>query len=91
MHTLRRGLIGVASGLAIMSCAASSWAQDVVVEDDVPATAASEPDVIVEDDVRVVDRPAVYGWSALRPADCGTFHYWNGERCVDARTEPPVP
>jgi hypothetical protein len=32
--------------------------------------------------------PAVYGWS-FRPANCGVFHYWNGEECVDARAVPP--
>ena len=21
---------------------------------------------------------------------CGQFHYWNGERCADARDEPPA-
>jgi hypothetical protein len=28
--------------------------------------------------------PAVYGWS-FRPVNCGVFHYWNGDECVDAR------
>jgi hypothetical protein len=32
--------------------------------------------------------PAVYGWS-FRPANCGVFHYWNGNECVDARAVPP--
>lgn len=32
--------------------------------------------------------PAVYGWS-YRPANCGVFHYWNGDECVDARSVPP--
>jgi hypothetical protein len=68
-------------------------------------TAANAQDVIVEDDVAIVEQapaddavivrgsglaPRVYGWT-LRPADCGTFRYWNGERCADARDEPPVP
>jgi hypothetical protein len=31
--------------------------------------------------------PRVYGWSweEARPDDCGTFKYWNGEYCADAR------
>ena len=33
--------------------------------------------------------PRVYGWTSLPPDDCGTFKYWNGEDCVDARFEPP--
>jgi hypothetical protein len=31
--------------------------------------------------------PAVYGWS-FRPANCGVFHYWNEDECVDARAVP---
>lgn len=34
------------------------------------------------------DGPAVYGWS-FRPANCGVFHYWDGDECVDARAVPP--
>jgi hypothetical protein len=33
------------------------------------------------------DRPAVV--VPIRPASCGEFRYWNGERCVDARLVPP--
>lgn len=39
--------------------------------------------------------PPVYGWSdALpplppAPSSCGKYRYWNGERCADARYEPP--
>lgn len=35
--------------------------------------------------------PRVYGWNyvEIRPEDCGTFKYWNGEYCADARYEPP--
>jgi hypothetical protein len=25
----------------------------------------------------------------IRPANCGLYRYWNGERCVDARVVPP--
>ena len=25
----------------------------------------------------------------LRPASCGEFHFWDGERCVDARFNKP--
>ena len=25
----------------------------------------------------------------VRPASCGKYRYWNGERCVDARYQPP--
>ncbi len=37
-----------------------------------------------------VYEPPVYGWIApLRPSNCGQFRYWNGERCADARFDPP--
>jgi hypothetical protein len=37
-----------------------------------------------------VYEPPVYGWLApLRPSNCGKYRYWNGERCADARYDPP--
>lgn len=49
-----------------------------VVGTEVPATAATPG-------------PRVYGWNwvEIRPEDCGTFKYWNGQYCADARYEPP--
>lgn len=38
---------------------------------------------------RVVVGPRVYRWIAVPPDDCGTFKYWNGAYCADARFEPP--
>ena len=32
--------------------------------------------------------PPVYGWVQDQPLSCGTYHYWNGDRCVDARNRP---
>lgn len=32
--------------------------------------------------------PPVYGWISVAPVNCGTFKYWNGERCADARYDP---
>jgi hypothetical protein len=29
------------------------------------------------------------GLIVVRPASCGKYRYWNGERCVDARYQPP--
>jgi len=38
----------------------------------------------------VIYEPPVYGWIApLRPSNCGKYRYWNGERCADARVDPP--
>lgn len=35
--------------------------------------------------------PPVYGWIAVPPppSSCGKYRYWNGERCADARYDPP--
>lgn len=39
----------------------------------------------------VVYEPPVYGWLAVPPppSSCGKYRYWNGERCADARYDPP--
>lgn len=40
----------------------------------------------------VVYQPRVYGWYYAvppRPANCGRYRYWNGDRCADARYDPP--
>lgn len=74
---------------ALAFAAAPAQAQDVVIEGD---AAVVEERPVIENDVIVTEErasPRVYGWT-LRPDDCGTFHYWNGERCADARTDPPV-
>ncbi|HRN83561.1 MAG TPA: hypothetical protein PK857_01975 [Hyphomicrobium sp.] len=44
----------------------------------------------VDEEPRVLG-PRVYGWEyAEPPTSCGTFKYWNGEYCADARSEPPA-
>ena len=83
----------------------AALAQDVIVEhydDDtgVVVTAPADappPAAIEEDDGPVIVEehepryePPVYGWVAARPANCGTFKYWDGESCVDARYDPPA-
>lgn len=79
----------VLAAIAAVGFAGTVHAQDVVIEGDAPIVeqVPSDEAVIVEDSPR---RPRVYGW-AMRPVDCGTFRYWNGVRCADARDEPPVP
>ena len=32
--------------------------------------------------------PRVYEWAYVR-LNCGTFRYWDGTRCADARFQPP--
>jgi hypothetical protein len=33
--------------------------------------------------------PPVIVLVPMRPASCGRYRYWDGERCADARFEPP--
>jgi hypothetical protein len=56
--------------------------RDVVGEEVIEEAAPVAPDI---------SGPRVYGWNyvEIRPEDCGTFKYWNGEYCADARYEPP--
>ena len=56
------------------------------------ALPASAAEYVVEDDDAVIstqDHRRVYGWTSERPLDCGAYHYWDGEDCVDARAIPP--
>ena len=76
------------ASLAVLGCASIAHAQDAIIDDDatvVEQAPADETVVVPDGDLG----PRVYGWT-MRPADCGTFRYWNGERCADARNEPPV-
>jgi hypothetical protein len=76
-------------GLAAIGVASVAHAQDVIIEGNAPVVeqAPADETVILQERAPT---PRVYGWM-MRPADCGTFRYWNGERCADARSEPPVP
>jgi hypothetical protein len=55
------------------------------------------PDVVVPDadvdvDVDVIvpgETPPLIAIVPVRPASCGQYRYWDGERCVDARYHNP--
>lgn len=85
-------LLILAAATVLMGSAGAS-AQGVYVERDDGAVYAAPP----ADDQVVVEREAappasrVYGWSGREPwapANCGTYKYWNGEFCADARDKP---
>ena len=69
--------------------AGNALAQDVYIEDSAPADRYYADEAIEPSHETVIVGPRVYGWTAVRPDDCGTFKYWNGEYCADARFEPP--
>jgi hypothetical protein len=77
---------------ALLAGATAAAAQGIIVEDD--AAIWEDPAIIADDaDVAVIQRPfepRVYGWTAVRPVDCGPFRYWDGVGCADAREAPPV-
>lgn len=68
--------------LALVTAPAMTMAQEAYVVEDDDYIDAPEPAVQPLG-------PRVYGWTAAPPSDCGTFKYWNGEYCADARFEPP--
>jgi hypothetical protein len=73
----------------VIGSAGGALAEGVVIYTDRPYYTDEE----VEGAARVhryrpdEDRPLIA--IPVRPADCGVYHYWNGERCVDARVVPP--
>ena len=79
----------IVAAFATLSLTTLAHAQDVIIEGDAPVieqSAAPEETLVIQEPT---PGPRVYGWT-MRPADCGTFRYWNGVRCADARDEPPV-
>ncbi len=87
---MRRAIIAAAA--SVVACG-TAYAQEIYVEPDiddddtyVEEPAYTDPPLVEEE---VIPGPRVYGWQLIRPADCGTFRYWNGEYCADARYNPP--
>jgi hypothetical protein len=94
------GLIG---GTALVAPAMAQDVIVEHYDDDtgVVVTSPSEAPVIVEeeDGPVIVEEyaaepprryePPVYGWTSEAPANCGTFRYWDGESCADARYDSP--
>lgn len=87
----RFALLGPAAVLAALAigggAASAQVTDDYYYGDDVPRVYRYSPDVGPR---VVVPRTGAYGYVATpdRPFGrngCGTYHFWNGERCVDAR------
>ncbi|WP_296204456.1 hypothetical protein [uncultured Hyphomicrobium sp.] len=102
---MRAGIAAAALSMALMTSAdaqdvyidADAYGDRAYVDERGYADEPAYVDEQVIDDVDDVDPgdgvivgPRVYGYTyELRPEDCGTFRYWNGEYCADARFEPP--
>lgn len=77
-----------------LAVSTASWSQTAIIDGDPiieneTAVVPVDPDADLLDGnssrviVRERNGPAVYGWQS-----CGTYFFWNGERCVDARVAP---
>jgi hypothetical protein len=90
-RTLMQKIMIAAVGALTLACTSlAAQAADTVITDDGEEMVVRER--TVDTDAVIVDEPSatrVYGWTAERPLDCGAYHYWDGEACVDARRVPP--
>jgi hypothetical protein len=85
MQVYREFLVGATCAAMAVSASSLAHCEDLIVEDPGPAAAADAP--ANSKPVRDATAPTVYGWSAVRPVDCAAFSFWDGQRCVDTRTE----
>lgn len=69
--------------VATLGALPTSAAEYVVDNDDTVVVENDDSDLATRDGSRV------YGWTSEPPLDCGAYHYWDGEDCVDARAVPP--
>jgi hypothetical protein len=89
-------LIGAMFALPLLVAAGSVSAQpadDIIMDDEAAAAYYDDAAPMPEQRpartvIRTREAPAVYGWTYRIP-DCGVYHYWNGDTCVDARDTPP--
>lgn len=92
-----------AEALPLPAASASVTASNIIVETGPwrrqwrrqgygPVVVVPDAGVTVDTDVEIdVDEgaPAVIVLPPPRPASCGQYRYWNGQRCVDARYHDP--
>ena len=88
---MKRLCIALAACVVAVGGAAAQevYVDDIDAIDDEPYVEAPAFEEADPAEDGIVLGPRVYGWSEERPDDCGTFKYWNGSYCADARFEPP--
>jgi hypothetical protein len=88
----------VASALVVEAGWRRTWRRygPDVVTPDVQVDPGAQVDLDVDSDGEVDEQVTVPGETPplvvivpVRPASCGQYRYWNGDRCVDARYHNP--
>ena len=95
---MRRLMLAAAATGAALFAGYGSAAAQVVVETPPADVYVATPDAYDSSYYTTRRGPRVYGYTreyrydddaiAIRPSGpggCGTYYYWNGDRCVDAR------
>jgi hypothetical protein len=75
--------LAITAGAGLASAQVVIQSDDSYYDDDRPAVVYRDYDVDRDPDYRV--RTYEYNVRPSGPNGCGTYHFWNGERCVDAR------
>lgn len=87
---MRMSVLSAVAAIALMPTAAWSQTVDEYWTEDPDVERDGDADLEIDERVYVPQGPRVYGWSAApRPISCGTFKYWTGTHCADARFDPP--
>lgn len=90
MASLKLWLVPLLAAAAITASAGIASAQTIIQYDDPYYDDDSRPTVIYRDDDAdpapdYRARTYEYGLRPSGPNGCGTYYFWNGVRCVDAR------
>lgn len=93
---MRSAIIIAAAAASVLAAAGASAGEVLVYEEDYgpdDGYVEAPPPVVRHRPYAEDYLPPVMGWVYAPPppppTDCGTYHYWNGDYCADARDEPP--
>ena len=75
--------LAITAGAGLASAQVVIQSDDSYYDDDRPTVVYRDYGVDRDPDYRV--RTYEYNLRPSGPNGCGTYHFWNGERCVDAR------
>ena len=75
--------LAITAGAGVASAQVVIQSDDSYYDDDRPSVVYRDYGVDRDPDYRV--HTYEYNLRPSGPNGCGTYHFWNGERCVDAR------